>query len=235
LEAIEYRRVNHLHRVEAEVLGAQTIIMLVVVSLVLDGVEGFIFDFIPCPASAHDMIDIFEGDGKAGDQIKVFPFRLAAQFPVFHKEMHMDTTDTTYFRVNTPRVAHETIDGETIMLDYETGAYFSMNDIGAEIWRLMQSRTPEQISAVLIQRYAGEPNHILEMVKQFLEKLHAEMLIIPVNDGAVPFCQDEIEIPTENRPFTPPEFHKYTDMEDLLLLDPIHDVDELGWPMKKNT
>jgi hypothetical protein len=26
--------------------------------------------------------------------------------------------------------------------------------------------------------------------------------------------------------------HKYTDMEELLLLDPIHDVDETGWPNK---
>lgn len=30
--------------------------------------------------------------------------------------------------------------------------------------------------------------------------------------------------------FEEPIFHKYTDMEDLLLLDPIHDVDETGWP-----
>jgi hypothetical protein len=27
-----------------------------------------------------------------------------------------------------------------------------------------------------------------------------------------------------------PKLEKYTDMEDLLLLDPIHDVQEVGWP-----
>jgi hypothetical protein len=27
-----------------------------------------------------------------------------------------------------------------------------------------------------------------------------------------------------------PVLNKYTDMQDLLLLDPIHEVDERGWP-----
>ena len=27
-------------------------------------------------------------------------------------------------------------------------------------------------------------------------------------------------------------FERFTDMQDLLLLDPIHDVDETGWPVR---
>jgi len=34
----------------------------------------------------------------------------------------------------------------------------------------------------------------------------------------------------ERPPFTKPELHKFTDMQDLLLFDPIHEVDESGWP-----
>jgi hypothetical protein len=30
--------------------------------------------------------------------------------------------------------------------------------------------------------------------------------------------------------FEAPVLQKYTDMQDLLLLDPIHDTDETGWP-----
>jgi len=34
--------------------------------------------------------------------------------------------------------------------------------------------------------------------------------------------------------FAPPVLEVYTDMQDLLLLDPIHDVDEtVGWPSPK--
>ena len=31
-------------------------------------------------------------------------------------------------------------------------------------------------------------------------------------------------------PFVAPELKRYADMQDLLLLDPVHDVDEKGWP-----
>jgi hypothetical protein len=32
--------------------------------------------------------------------------------------------------------------------------------------------------------------------------------------------------------FQPPTLESYNDMQDLLLLDPIHDVDDMGWPQK---
>jgi hypothetical protein len=34
-------------------------------------------------------------------------------------------------------------------------------------------------------------------------------------------------------PFMPPELEVFTDMKDLLLLDPIHAIGEAGWPNKK--
>jgi hypothetical protein len=36
-----------------------------------------------------------------------------------------------------------------------------------------------------------------------------------------------------NGVFTRPVLTKFTDMQDLLLLDPIHDVNSSGWPAKK--
>jgi hypothetical protein len=33
--------------------------------------------------------------------------------------------------------------------------------------------------------------------------------------------------------FVPPSLAKFQDMQDLLLLDPIHETDEPGWPARK--
>lgn len=41
---------------------------------------------------------------------------------------------------------------------------------------------------------------------------------------------DEIDL-TERRPYQPPQVEAFNDLQDILLLDPIHDVDEAGWPM----
>jgi hypothetical protein len=37
----------------------------------------------------------------------------------------------------------------------------------------------------------------------------------------------------EKIPFAQPVLNKFTDVEDLLMLDPIHDVDAAGWPQKR--
>ena len=35
------------------------------------------------------------------------------------------------------------------------------------------------------------------------------------------------------RVFEAPRLEKYTDMQDLVLLDPVHEVDEQGWPQQR--
>ena len=35
---------------------------------------------------------------------------------------------------------------------------------------------------------------------------------------------------SEKRPYVPPQIERFTDMQELLLLDPIHEVDDTGWP-----
>ena len=46
-------------------------------------------------------------------------------------------------------------------------------------------------------------------------------------------AQVETDPGIERLSFEAPILHKYTDMQDLLLLDPIHEVDEAGWPSVK--
>ncbi len=43
------------------------------------------------------------------------------------------------FRINRPRVTHETIDGESVMIDFDTGNYYSLNPVGSAIWDLVDA------------------------------------------------------------------------------------------------
>ena len=38
------------------------------------------------------------------------------------------------FRINAPRVVYQTIENETIIIDFDNGAYYSADGVGAEIW-----------------------------------------------------------------------------------------------------
>jgi hypothetical protein len=40
-------------------------------------------------------------------------------------------------------------------------------------------------------------------------------------------------LPTAHAPYKAPALAVHEDMQDLITLDPIHDVDQVGWPTRK--
>lgn len=137
------------------------------------------------------------------------------------------------FRVNTPMVTHETIDGEAVIINLDSGNYYSLVDVGSFIWGLIeQGASTSELQNLVSQTYQGDASDIDQGVEDLLAQLQQESLIVPV-DGAESFDQTQA-LPSHNgheKPlFSPPSLNKYSDMQELLLLDPIHDVDEAGWP-----
>lgn len=136
------------------------------------------------------------------------------------------------FRANTPHVVHEIIDGEAILVNMQTGRYYSASEIGAVVWGLIEAGAPVNVIVDRVSaRYRGAREEIAAGLESFLAELEREGLIVPheaaaVRDGA----GDGRDVTPAGTPFVPPVLRAYTDMEDLLLLDPIHDVDETGWP-----
>lgn len=122
------------------------------------------------------------------------------------------------FVINAPQVVYDLFEEEVVIVDLVGGSYYSARGGGAVVWRWildglsagqMQARTPEA------QRPA---------LQAFLGQLCSENLL-------------QVGGQTESREKAAPtadlgslELEKFTDMEDLLTLDPIHDVDEAGWP-----
>ena len=61
---------------------------------------------------------------------------------------------TTRFRVNTPPVIHELLDGEVIVVNLDTGTYYSIPGTGAEIWTLVdQGASLDETVAALLERH----------------------------------------------------------------------------------
>jgi Coenzyme PQQ synthesis protein D (PqqD) len=137
------------------------------------------------------------------------------------------------FRVNTPTVTHEIIDGEAVIINLDTGNYYSLVDVGSFIWGLVEKgASASEVQNVVLENYEGDAHQIDRGVQELLAQLQEENLIVPV-DGAVDASELTPVTPANNHekpPFNPPALHKYSDMQELLLLDPIHDVDDAGWP-----
>jgi hypothetical protein len=136
------------------------------------------------------------------------------------------------FRINTPAVVHDTIDGEVIIIQLETGAYYSLGSNGVHIWeRLAQGDTVRQILDAMVERCGADPSEVEEAVNRFLRELEREELIVsePANVVA-PLASFVSPAGANGAGLEGLSFQKYTDLDHLLLLDPVHDADESGWP-----
>jgi hypothetical protein len=141
--------------------------------------------------------------------------------------------DNQRFRINTPTVTHETIDGEAVIINLDSGNYYSLVEAGSFIWALVEKgASASEVQDLLQQTYQGDAADIDRGVQQLLAQLQQENLIVPVDgSGAVDLTEVMPSSNGHGKPsFNAPLLNKFSDMQELLLLDPIHDVDEAGWP-----
>jgi hypothetical protein len=138
-------------------------------------------------------------------------------------------------RINRPDVVHDIIDGEAVIVNLKTGNYYSLEKVGAEVWNLIAlGKEISEIVASIHYRYASEKSEIDQSIKNLIDNLLKEYLVVPANgDRHIDLDTDrrvELDQSSSEAKFESPVLQKYTDMQDLLLLDPIHDTDETGWP-----
>jgi hypothetical protein len=144
-----------------------------------------------------------------------------------------------YFRMNVPKVVHETFDdNEVVIINLDSGSYYSLDKIGAEIWTSIESGSSiTDIIEDIYDRYDSGTLNIEHSIVRFVDQLQKEQLIVSHTNenGNVPKKDARMKAarPEKRHPFQEPVLQKFTDMQDLLLLDPIHEVDETGWPKVK--
>lgn len=144
---------------------------------------------------------------------------------------------TARFRINTPHVVAETLDGEATIVDLESGIYYALNESGSLIWEdLLSGLRREEIADRLAASYELSDDDASGAVERLVSELSAAGLIVEAADearnGSAP---TETSTPSGNgatRTYSEPKLSTYTDMQELLLLDPIHEVDESGWPSR---
>ncbi|HXH98506.1 MAG TPA: PqqD family protein [Gaiellaceae bacterium] len=137
------------------------------------------------------------------------------------------------YRINSPQVISETVADETIIVNLATGHYFNLQGTAVEIWdALERGEEVDGIVRSLGERYEAANGEIPEAVDGLVRELVENDLIVPEEN------RDAVVVPAVaspdgaggRRPFVAPTLTTFTDMQDIILLDPVHEVDARGWP-----
>ena len=144
-----------------------------------------------------------------------------------------------HYRINRPDVVYETFDDEIVIINLDSGNYYSFDRVGVDIWGLIESGAAvSEIVERVINRYeCSSLDDIENAVNQPIAELEKEGLIVP---DELPKNENRkglgIEVTTESGTekaiFEKPVLQKNTDMQDFLLVDPIHEVDYTDWPQR---
>lgn len=127
-------------------------------------------------------------------------------------------------------VIHERLDGEVIVLDMSSGRYFSLDGCAADIWTLLYSGLDRSLWEEQL-RATYKHSAFFTGIDEFITQL-IDLGLIASGDRSAGDQRFELPADRERDVWTPPVFHSYDDLTDLILIDPVHDTSEDGWPSR---
>ena len=137
--------------------------------------------------------------------------------------------DKDRFRIDEPRVIGELMEGELVLVQFESGRYFSVRGVGVDVCQLLAAgRTVGETAAQLATHFGVAEATVHADVRSFVAALSTERVLVPTEAG-----DDAGTAKIAAKCYEAPTFEKFDDMADQLLLDPIHEIDETGWPIRK--
>ena len=135
---------------------------------------------------------------------------------------------------NEEKVFADFADDQFIVLNHVNGEYYSFDKTSSIVLKaLTEGCSTEDLVKAFCNRYDSEVTGAPEHIKRFVEQLISLGIIIPGGNEEGNAEKYVAAIDSEKMPELSCEV--FTDVADLLMMDPIHEVDEkAGWPFKKS-
>jgi hypothetical protein len=76
-------------------------------------------------------------------------------------------------------VTFEVVADEAILIDINTGTYFSLNEVGTEFWEMLDGeQTIEQHATVIATKYEVEISTVVDDLLELAEEMAKDKLIV---------------------------------------------------------
>jgi hypothetical protein len=135
------------------------------------------------------------------------------------------------FSIPHPRIISQTLEQETLVINLDVGSYYCLENSASIIWQLALLGLSVQDICIHLKSHWNDVSEDFEkQVGGLLHELVTEGVLTVMNsdEDKIPPTSDQItELFAEAKfDFSPPEFSKFTDLQELLLADPIHELIE---------
>lgn len=130
------------------------------------------------------------------------------------------------YKINAPDCICEEVESDLIVINLLSGRYYNMRGASVSAWNMIVAGvTPAQL--IKANTLTVEQQQAFE---EYMTLLIKEELIVAATQESAEMVVLSIMLNNETSPF---QVDIFTDMEEMLRLDPIHEADtNLGWPNK---
>ena len=131
------------------------------------------------------------------------------------------------YKLNESKMFADVTNNVAIIINSETGIYYGINNCGSIIFQNIIDGCSIQSIIENLKKIENCPSDIEEKIKSFIDDLlNKEIIVEGEQNSKVPNI-DENVVKQDNFEM---KVSEYADAQDMLLADPIHDVDaEEGW------
>lgn len=133
------------------------------------------------------------------------------------------------YKLNEEKMFYDMAEGQAIVINFTTGMYYGTSSLGSAVLDALLSGASVEAIVSAIKALPGCPADMDARMDEFISALLEKEVVIPAetNPGAV-VAIDQATL-ADGFLLSVDEF---AEVQDLILADPVHDVDvEQGWPI----
>jgi len=132
------------------------------------------------------------------------------------------------YKLNEEKMFYDMAEGQAIVINFTTGMYYGTSSLGSAVLDSLLSGAAVEDVCKAIQALPGCPDDMAVQLDTFIGRLLEKEIIVP-GDAAGAACAIDASSLADGFDLTVDEF---AEVQDLILADPVHDVDvEQGWPI----
>jgi hypothetical protein len=139
----------------------------------------------------------------------------------------------TTYTLNEDKMFADITDGIAIIINSQTGIYYGMNEFSTSIFEKLISGCSDEEILTALKTLPNVPEDIAKKLNAFISDLTTKELILETQSKPHETCSFSPELNTDGFELNCDE---YSDAQEMLMADPIHEVkEELGWSPEKES
>ena len=124
-------------------------------------------------------------------------------------------------------------DDMAIVINNETGVYYGFNEFATEVFEQLRNGASMENIVSELKKMPNAPQDIESQIAKFTQELEAKGIFSPVEGNGIEVSLNPNIATLNNYELS---FQEYTDAQEMLLADPVHEVkEETGWTPNKDS